>query len=110
MFHFLNELMIWFQFSYTHIIDKLDNSYIILGMNRRERFTSENRVNNSPDRLPVTKMIITGGLKVNREDQLVVEVIAPLSSPRVVRGHTIGGGTSKEALRRARKHLGRKNL
>lgn len=75
----------------------------------RERFTSENLVRNPPDRPPVTEITIKGGLGVGSADQLVVTVMQPLTSFRVVRGHTIGGGISNEALRRARRHLGGKN-
>lgn len=73
----------------------------------RERFNSENLVKNRPDRPPVTEVIMTGGLGVDPADRLVVRVKESLTAPRVVRGHTIGGGTSDEALRRARRHLGR---
>lgn len=73
----------------------------------RERFKSQNIVHNSPDRPTITTEEITGGLLVGREDRLTVDFTPPLTEPRVVRGHTIGGGMSREALRRARKHLRR---
>lgn len=74
-------------------------------MNSRERFTSENLVRHHPDRPPVRTHEVVGGLNVGKRDQLVVKVREPLTAPRVVRGHTIGGGTSTEAIRRTRKHL-----
>lgn len=73
-------------------------------MNSRERFFRRgNLVGYGPDRPPVVRETIIGGIKVDAADQLVVTVTRPLTEPRVVRGHTIGGGTSVEAIWRARR-------
>ncbi len=73
-------------------------------MNSRERFTNENKVNNGSDRPAVVRKVVTGGREVDEADRLTVMFKVPLTEPRVVHGHTIGGGTSIEALRRARRN------
>ncbi len=70
-------------------------------MQRRERFDeSGNIVNNNADRPNVPTMKVHG-----EGARIVKEVTAPLTKFRIVRGKTIGGGTSREALRRARRRL-----
>lgn len=74
----------------------------------RERFRSENLVRHDPDRPAVQKTAITGGYAVDHEDQMSITSTLPLTPFRLVRGHAIGGGTSREALRRAKRNCGRK--
>lgn len=77
-------------------------------MNSRERFLRRgNLVGNGPDRPPVVRETILGGIAVDEADQLVVTVTRPLTEPRVVRGHTIGGGTSVKAIWTARRNARR---
>lgn len=59
----------------------------------KERFTSEIKASNDPDKPPV----ITQTIQANTS----------LTFPTVVRGQVIGGGTSRDAFRRARRRLGR---
>lgn len=78
-------------------------------MNRRERFSRRgNLAKRAPDKPPVVIENFWGGLGVEKADRLTVEVVVPLTEPRVVRGHTIGGGTSNRAIRRAREHLAKR--
>lgn len=68
-------------------------------MQRRERFEETgNQVSNGPDRPKPGTVRLDG-----KAAEIVKEVIAPLTEFKVVRGKAIGGGTSKEALRRARR-------
>lgn len=74
-------------------------------MQRRERFDeSGNLAKKSPDRPPVKVIKIVGGFEVDRADRIPLSFKAPLTEPRVVRGKTIGGGMSAEAIRRARRN------
>lgn len=69
-------------------------------MQRRERFKrSGNLIRNEADR-PTVEMVNVGYPDAK---QVIEKHVKPLTEPRVVRGKTIGGGTSKEALRRARR-------
>lgn len=73
----------------------------------RERFDRRgNLVDYGSDRPPVVEQTIRGGFGEG-VDRLEVRIVVPLTQPRVVRGHTIGGGMSREAIRRARRHLSR---
>lgn len=79
-------------------------------MNSRERFgDSGNLVANQPDRPSVvdaTETIYQVG-----DHSFVIRYRKPIFAAREVRGHTIGGGVSREALRRARRSLaGRHNI
>lgn len=70
-------------------------------MQRRERFgESGNLRDNDSDRPAIPTVRVRG-----EAGRIVNEVIAPLTEFKVVRGKTIGGGTSREALRRARRRL-----
>lgn len=72
-------------------------------MNSRERFAETgNLVTNHAERPAVPEVIVT----INSEgSSLVVTHRRPLFVARVVHGHTIGGGTSREALSRAKRRL-----
>lgn len=75
-------------------------------MNSRERFERKGKlVRRAPNRPPVETKTVDGGLWVLRQNRLTVEATIPLTEFRVVRGKTIGGGVSAEAIRRARRRL-----
>lgn len=73
----------------------------------RERFNDANLRMNGPDRPPVITEVVRGGHTVENPDRLVVSIRQSLTSPKLVRGQVIGGGSSREALRRARRRIGR---
>lgn len=70
-------------------------------MQRRERFGDNgNLVRRDADRPAVETVRVSGpGAKI------VGEVVAPMTEFKVVRRKTMGGGTSREALRRARRRV-----
>ena len=70
-------------------------------MQRRERFgDSGNLVKNKSNRpTPETARVYGQGAQIVRERAV------PMTEFRIVRGRAIGGGTSVDAVRRARKRL-----
>lgn len=68
------------------------------------------RADNSPDRPPVQRVNVTAFVAETRET-LRVEKTIPLTEAQIVPvagGRAIGGGTSNESLRRARKKQAKK--
>lgn len=70
-------------------------------MQRRERFQPGWRnVDNNSDRPGVETKKLNG-----KASQVVEKVTLPLTEFKVVNGRTMGGGTSVDAVRRARRRL-----
>lgn len=74
-------------------------------MQSRERFWQIGKlVRNAPDRPVVLTQKVEGEVA-----KIVPEMKVPVTEFRVVRGKTMGGGLSAEALRRARKNATRRS-